>query len=409
MWMQGRNRCAWSLPILMALCLLSSPGACQKRAEETGNGSTTMASDPYPVQFADPRRSSYIPFSATCIGAVEWEKPLSKGDEPPFNPLGILVGQQVIVAYSERRAVCFSPEGSKLWTRDIFFRSPVWLVEDTVYYQSPQHIDRLGAVTREGRDVKSTLRILDANDVCSPVYLQPEAGGFYALCICRPAREVGPPFSKFYRKQYEPQEYDWVGDIKSKPPVLPLLIPELKRFVVFSDSEVLVCNSDTKEIVAEEVKRFALPLEALQCSAGKNGELYVIGREKRSTVFVALSLEGKELWRYGGTLGMRDDPKQAPLVGSDGTIFLAGGSTVVALQKGRVIHQYSTEGESIVAASVLSDGSLLVTAGKRLYQFMAEGGVQMSVKFDDPPLTPPVVDSRRRVYVATAKSLFKIQ
>ena len=410
MWMWRRTQSVPRIPLLIAFCLLSAPGACQNGADETGKRDQTMAIDPYPVKFADARRSSCIPFAGGATGAIEWEKPLSKEGEAPFNPRGMLVGQQVAVVYSEQRAICFSLEGTRLWTKDTFYRSPVWLVDDTAYFQHAKRIDRLEAVMPDGKDLNVTLRILDADDACSPLYLQPEGGSFYALCICRPTRELGTPFCKFYRKQYEPDEYDWVGDITTEAPLLPLLIPELKRFVVFSQNEVLVLNADTKKIVAEEITRFPLPMAGLQCSASKTGELYLIGGEERADILVALSLDGKELWRYTGPVGFpKSASGQPPMVGPDGTVFLLGTQNVVALQNGRVSRQYSTGEDSVRFGSVLADGSLLIVAGRRLYQFTVDAELPMTVTFDETPSTPPVIDSRGRIYLATINSLFKIR
>jgi hypothetical protein len=398
------------MSLLVACCLLCPAGACQKGVDETGKGAQTMAIDPYPIKFSDARRSSSIPFPAGGVGAIEWERPLSTDSDGPFNSVGVLLGQQVVVVYSEQRVICFSPDGRKLWAKDIFYRSPVWLVDDTAFFQRSRQIDRLEAVAPDGNDLKTTLRILDADRACAPVYLQPEGNGFYALCRCRPAKEVGPPYFKFYRKQYEPDEYDWVGEMTSEAPLLPLLIPEQRRFVVVSENEVLVLNADTKQIVAEEIRRFPLPVAGLQCSASTTGDLYLIGGEERPDVLVALSLDGKELWRYEGTEGLSQNaPGQPPMVGPDGTVFLLGTHNVVALQNGQMTRQYSTGEDSIRFGSVLSDGSILIAAGRKLYQYAADAELPMTVRFDETPVTPPVIDSHGRIYLATINTLFKIE
>jgi sugar lactone lactonase YvrE len=96
-------------------------------------------------------------------------------------------------------------------------------------------------------------------------------------------------------------------------------------------------------------------------SIAANGTIYVgsLGAVGLGTLH-AISPSGSELWRYdGGRL------RSSALIGSDGTIYIAPGASVVALQpNGIPIWQFPTERNVMASLALDGNGTLYVAAGE---------------------------------------------
>lgn len=372
-----------------------------------------MNMNPYPVIYADFMRSSFISVSPSAKGAVEWTMALRSKDEPPFRPLAILVAERHFVVYSTKSAVASTLQGKRIWEKAIRAESPVAVVQDKVYFRKPEKVDELSQVFFDGREVPGKLKILEADQACQPLYIEPLAGQFLALCRCQPPPEQGPPMSVFYAKPYEAMDFTWVRNVPGAPRLLPLHIPELQRFVVFSEQDVIVCHSMTARPAGEEIARFVYPLKkVISCSADKSGLLYLAGEDGETRVLKALTLGGEEKWSWSRPYTPPPIGASAeipPIVGAEGVVYVVLGSSVLGIKDGRLVREFEVKDAQVKGCSALADGSLLVAAGRILVLVDERGGERFRLDLGEEILTPPVVDLEGRIYVGLSNTVVKIR
>ena len=374
------------------------------------NQRITMNED-YTVLFADTRRSSFLSVTATSIGEIEWSVPLSKERNKVFNPKSVLSCGESVIVFSDSQIVAFSSTGQRLWGREKVFGSSVSVFDGKLYFRgAASEEDELNAVFCNGQNVEEQMIILDSYEHAFPIYIEPLADGLIAMCAYRVGIEDGPPEVVFYKKDYASEDYRWVSGIETTPPLLPLHIKEMNRFIVFTPEQTLVYNSAPVE-VEEELQRFQHPLpKLLECSASESGILYFLGIEEKNLMLVAVSLNGEELWRCpdlpytGYTTHL-----QPPIIGIDGLLHVAAGTTLSTVRNGDIIRKFLTKGEAISFVTALGDGTLLISAGRTLYQIDSKGEILFEILFEDEIKTPPIVDRGGKIYLASATNIIKIR
>ncbi len=363
----------------------------------------------YNMIFADSRRSSYMSIKSISSGQVEWEADLSK-NEAASSPKAVLVSEEFLVVYSGTHIAAYTNQGKRLWTKDIIFGSPVSIAEGKVFFrEKTAPIDELSAVLLDGTPVDATMIILDSYASGLPVYIEPLADTFIAMCAITGGVEDGSPEVVFYRKAYNSEDYIWVSEFVGQAPISPLHIRETNRFVVFTARDILVYNSSPPER-EQELYRYPHPVpQLLEASASQDDILYILGTEEDKVSLAALAVDGEELWRYSGIPyhGYTTYLKP-PILGPDSSVHVVAGFHLTTIKDGQLVRRFSTEKGEISFGTALADGSILLVAGMTLLQVDSEGKVILEVSFEEVLLTPPVVDQEGKIYVASAQKLYKI-
>lgn len=396
------------------LCLILSGNFPENNGDirqNDGKENNRMMSNIYPVIYSDYRRSSYIDLHSSAIGEIGWEKALNKESAPPFTPKGILMAEEQLFIYSDRKILSFNFEGEKLWDKEMRVGSGVWLDGDKVYFRKRDSIDELDRLFFNGDKAESKIWILDSDEECNPVFIEPLVNKIFVLSLCIPPPEQGTPMSIFYSKEFDSEDYIWVTNFDGESPNPPLHIAELNRFVVFSENEIITYNDLTYSPDGEEKSRFDLPVAELRgSSADKDGQLYLLGIEKNQWVLVCCTLEGEEKWRWSGTKSPSIFQSiQAPIIGVERNVHIVNARSVLTINGGQQVRQYNSENEFVRFCSSLADGSLLVSANRTLMKLNPQGFSDFEIPFEDQLFTPPVIDPNGNIYTASSTKIFQIK
>jgi hypothetical protein len=248
--------------------------------------------------------------------------------------------------------------------------------------------------------------ILDAGESSAPIYIEASAEHLYAMCFYKVHPEQGPPECIFYKKKPDGDNYIWVANFESPALFLPLHLPALNRFIVFSMSETILYESSPATI-EKEVQRFPYPLQQTQnVSADQKGILYYVGFEEGKLLLCALSLAGKELWRsaalpFTGT----KKPLLPPVIDATGNVHVVAGSSITTVANGESINTFSIAPETIDEVTALADGSLLAVTPRALYQIAPDRSIAWEFAATPPIQAPAVIDNNGSVYIVTMNKL----
>ncbi|MEW5922879.1 MAG: hypothetical protein AB1746_02725 [Candidatus Zixiibacteriota bacterium] len=385
-------------------------GAGSGNNKDLNKESNGMTTNTYPVIFADAGRSSFINAGSESEGYLTWKKFFDEEDKTPLNPRAILIGGKRIIVYSNDKLIGYDTDGMRLWSKPMREESPLSIHKDQIYFRKTEAIDELAAVDFNGREIQQTMWILESDNACSPLYIEPLDSGFFALCLCSAPPEQGRPGIVFYKKRYETEKFIWSGNIPGRPAAPPLHIAEGDKFIVFSEKEVIVYNAAAAGSEGEVVARFPLPFqEIFSCSGVKDSLLYMLGNQENKIFLAAIAMDGTEKWRFkidGALSGVLS--KQPPVIGVDDLIHIPAGRTLKTIHNGQLVREFTIEERTIDHCTALADGSVLITAKNSLYRADASGQKIYGLLFDHDITTPPVVDAQGHVYIATAFELMRI-
>lgn len=400
------KRCSLILFIVCA-CVLWATCEATPRSNAKKDNNKTMSND-YLRLFADTCLSSFIDFnSSSKTGEVVWEVKINEDKEPSFDAKVILAADNFLVVYSSKQIAVFSSQGKKLWVEEYIAGSPVSIYANNIYFRSPKtEEDRLSAIHLGGTAVEAEMILLDTFESAQPVYIEPMTDGLIAACAYATGSEEGPPETVFYKKQYDTRDYLWVSSFFGYSNSLPLHIKTVNRFVIFGGTKVMVFNSAPKD-VEEEVANFSLPLDMLlTASADQNGILYLLGTSGRRIVIVALTLDGRELWRYEKIpYGGDRSNLQPPMVGIDGLIHVAVGTTMTTIKAGKLVRTFRTDSGPIGYVTALADGAVLISSNRTLYQIDSNGKRVFKAELTVPIVAPAVLTETGNVCVITSNTI----
>ncbi len=418
----------WPVHLLALLCALASarcsmcsgpgPGGAARGAKATrpGNGPTLapkkqkikdkkmVEQTTYPVFLANTLRNSAVTAASRSAGAVVWSRPhgLPKNDLPRY----LLLWQGRVLAESPRRLLLLSHEGKRLWERAKQQGAFAAVAGDELLHHQNTR-QRLDVVDVHNAVKQDNIELPPAgDDEFELSFYAPHGKG--RLLVAQV--DTGSTMQVHTRKQDHGEMYSvWERDIDGQLS-LPPIYDAAARQVLFTTSlkvrRVSVRNG--KEDAGWELTIY----QPQNWSADGRGNLYVTGLhmteagQKRS-VLLALTLAGKELWRWSGSPKLASwSPRQPPIVGTDGRIHAFSAQAVLTFKEGKLVWDYKA---APTYGTALPDGSLLVTTGNNLVRLDRDGDRLFTVALGNPALTPPVVDGNGDVYVATTTNLVKIQ
>ena len=365
----------------------------------------------YPVIFADTRRSSFINTTSLCEGKISWQKNLADNDELTFYPRAILISGNLIFAYSNDFIAAFNTNGIKKWTRNIRPGSPVSIDNNLIYYRNPEAYDELSAVTFDNKTEDKKMWLLESDDACTPLYIEPLESSFLALCQCISPPEQGKSMFLYYKKEYTTENFTWVENIYGRTQIPPLHFTESDHFVVFAPGEIIIYNSAAKKNGDNIINHFQYPLKTIISASGdKDGVIYLFGENEDRLVLSAMDQTGKERWNWlGPPKSFSLKFKQPPIIGVNNSIHLIIGTRVITIREGQILNEYSTGNEQIDYCSAIADGSIFISADNWLYQIDSNGLERIKIQIDDKILTPPVIDSEGNVFISTSNKIIKIK
>ena len=436
--MWGLSKSGWRVPIaLAAAALLAVLTTTTHSQTVTGKAQHMTIASSYPVTFASPRRDSALTTATAATGTVTWSRNMQLNASPDWPPAILLWGErEVLVTYTTLIAV--DRDGTALWRRPIQGGTPAAVGGGTLYAKGKHHC--LEALDLNDRMVLDEAPFPGAmGDEVRVSLFWPEADSFLAA-LFQPGEDGtadGDPVDRRLRldgmivlKNRYPTTYgDWQKSFPGRSRLPPLLQPDSGILTLFTHEAIRVDMAGEQEL-----SRFAIPLEQVtEWSVDTEGVYVVTGRSGGHNTLVALSATGAELWRWVDS--ETADPwagRQPPIRGAHGRVYALTEGRVLAIENGRLLWQFDARSDDLrhgakleegsfeikdgvlIAkgrlrhGSVLADGSLLVTRGRKLHHLNAQGAKIFTVEAASDILSPPVVDAAGHIYVATASALLRI-
>ena len=400
-----------------------------------------MTTSSYPVRFASARRDSALAVLTTATGKVVWSKETGKTTSADWPPTVLVWGDRLLVA-SAPDMVLFDSRGERLWTRQKQIATPVASAQGKLYFKAKSRF--LEALDGADQPVLKDAPFPGATSADVKVDLfWPREDDFVAVLAdpgdsevsdgSSPDTPLAPPKAIILRNRYPTTYGDWQLALKGLQTMTPLFVPERQIVALMFDDLVRI-----DLLKRQQVSAFKVPLATRTEWSVDADEVYCFtGYEESSPgktkVLMALSADGRELWRW--TDSTNNDTwavRQPPIRAMGGRVYALTQGRVLAVEQGKLVWQYDTRSDSLQHGakvdsgsfeikdgrllatgslrhgSVLGDGSLLVTGGKTLHHLSAAGRKLFSVSVDSDILSPPVVDADGHIYVATATHLIRI-
>ena len=272
---------------------------------------------------------------------------------------------------------------------------------DRVFYQNGYFF--LDCVTLDGEQVMRSLPLPGcAGDQTVLQLFAPSQDTFVLSCQVLEWPEEPPSF-QLVGAEYGSPTGEWTWEREGGMSLPPLYCDATKRAFLTSD-EVLVFDAET----GEELTSFPLPMPAVSnWSAAPGGDLFALGEAEAGSTLVALDTKGEPKWRWNLPEGGSWVRNQPPILGMDGEVCVLAKSGVWCVKEGEQLWHYAAE--ALKFGCSLADGSFLVTIGSKLVQIGPDGADRFSVDLPEPAATPPTVDSKGRVWVATQSQLLRIE
>jgi hypothetical protein len=353
--------------------------------------------------FESPKRDCSISTVANGKGAIIWSSELY-GPVSDINKLLIWEGNIVVTTYSE--IYVFKNDGKRLWERKKQDGSDVSLGNGLAYYENEDN--KLDAVNTYNQLILDNAYFPGAmNREFHVELIWPMENEFISAVYWQGRIPDGMGYETGWRRTiYGKMLASFGKDYDGFSLLPPVFIPELEHLLISVNYDIIYINTKN----GEEIKRFKLPdKNPIDWSADSESLVFLFGNDDLYKLMVCTSLEGEEKWRWEDTSKLVGwIKKQPPVRWGSKRVYALTDRSILAIEEGKLIWSYD---EFIAAprnASSLSDGSVLITAGKTLTLLNSLGKLIFDVSLEEDILSPPIVDAEGNIYVATDKKLYKI-
>jgi hypothetical protein len=358
----------------------------------------------YPMEHAGPARRCAVEARYEGAGKVVWSRQVSSNERGRAVTGLLLWHDRPVVSLASTTRV-FTPDGTNLWERARLPHSPVAVGNGLLYYENNNY--KLDAVNPSNELELDSVPFPVAMDAEVHVRLMwPMPKAMLAVAFW-PGREPDQkPDILWAKTVYGHRIGEQGGNIRQWLHLPPVYVPEQDR--------LCLCAGDTIECISvgegNKVASFAIPIKVpVDWHADAHGALCLIGYEGDRKVLVGLSPAGAVTWRWiDAESPDRWVEGQPPVQGGEGNVFALTERRLLAFRNGKLAWQYESKEAPLRRATSLADGSILITAGKKLLHLGADGKEHVSVALDGEIVTSPVVDTQGHVYVATETHLIRI-
>ena len=393
---------------------------------------------PYPAAFGGPRRTSRQPVALRLRGEMAWQAAL--GIPAHHRPREILACHGVGLLQAGEAVLAFEPAGGRLrWRRDKRPDSPMALLNDELFYESPlQHLESVGV---DGQARRARLPFPgNPNLEYQVVQFWPDEAGFVTT-IVEPdpkydSEDKGAggkrPKAWLRASRYGAPTSDTNHEFSGQPRLPTLYLPESRRWVMDLDGQTTVAEAGRRGLPRSRPRALD---ETMQWSADETGRLYLTGRIGLKRRLACTGLDGAPAWHWDDPASEDDpwSPLQPPSPGPDFTLALTAGR-LLAIRQGELAWTFDARSDSLrhganvndgsfevrdgrllakgrlQTFTVLSDGSVLLAGERTLWQLDAQGRVLARLAFEETlAAVPPVANGDGLVYVATATRLIAVR
>lgn len=369
----------------------------------------TMTDALYSQRFANARMSGGVPVACSARGTLAWSLPLARNTK--VEARGLLVAGDTVFVDALQSLIACAPNGSRLWEREKFYGAPVAIRDGLIFYTSAARRSRMAAVDLNNQPRFEDMWIPDVGEQCSLVLFDPFERGLVAQVQFSDVPDADEQEVMLYRRVDGELGHAWSCRFPHGRATLPPIVcHEQGRIVSAVDGEAVILDPSASQRVAQPLARFPLPfgLDTRWVSADAAGNLHWCGSDKRCPSLCITDLSGKELWRWNTWDRLRgEDTIVAPPVLGAGRVHVVTTRAVYTIATGRTLWTYSAPA-ALAGATALGDGSLVVSGARHLVRLDAAGQRIFELPFDEPLVTPPVVDGAGHVYVASTGTLYAV-
>lgn len=365
----------------------------------------------YPKIFADYQQSSFQNQTTKAVGHRLWLLPNPDSSQKDF-PAAIIVAESgLTVQYGDRfRQIGF--DGTMKWEMPNDPGIPVFVGDTVVYFRGTNHF--LQGVTFDKKTVLTDFTIPRCRDRGGVPMVQARGDNHFLIQTFNMAPEVivdSPPEPPDYNLMLMGPEghtdCDWMREFEGN--ALPALVTSDNARVVLLNAASGVMVFDI--VTGKTMNSFEITKAGFQQVSLDRRDRFVVSLydAKAQPQLACYSLSGKAIWSCPLPSAERRDFRQPPAVDSDNRIAYIWGDTLLAIAEGTVRWRHVVPTTSFVPyITVLGDNSLLLAAGNTLWHLNRDGKLLLEICLEpeEQVTTPPVIDSRGRIYVGTTAGVY---
>jgi outer membrane protein assembly factor BamB len=362
----------------------------------------------YPKIYADYQQRSFQTQTAKLSGTRLWFVPTSEMTHNQ-HPKLILLHQAGLTVQFQSRLIGIGYDGNRAWETACDGDLPAVAGNGNVYYRG---IDGdLHGIDPEGRELFDEFPIPNCFDLGGVLAVKPiQEDLFLFQTFNRPEEvEAGyPPEKDDYNLILTGPEmgvqWKWLQQFEGK--VLPgIASDDENSFIMLNDrSQITAFNiEDGKQTKQFSVEGATFADASIDHENNLIVALKTIDGERK---LVSYTLSGELNWEYllPSAAGWSHQP---PAIDSNDRMYYIVNSTLLAIDKGRLIWEKEVPSGRLQYLTILGDNSILVVAGIEIDHFDGDGNVLLEMELEEEEVitTPPVVDDKCRLYIGTVSGV----
>ena len=356
----------------------------------------------YAQRFANARLNGAVAAPCSAQGVMAWSQVLARGK--PVEARGLLTVGEIVLVDTLQSIIAYSAAGVRLWERDKFYGTPVVIRDGLIYYTRAARRSRMEVIDTNNTVKHSDVWIPNVSEQAALILFDPFEVGMTAQVQMSDVPDADEQEVLIYQRVDGGLGFAWSCAFPhGRASLPPIICREQSRLVAAVDAEAMVFELFSKQRSAQPLARFPLPfgMQTQWLSADATGLLYWCGIDRRRAALCVTDLTGKEVWRWMATGGLSGQEQWvAPAVVSDACAHIVTSQAIYAVANGKNVWDFKSS-TPLVGATALNEGSLLVSSAKSFMRFDATGKVVCDVPSDVAYVTPPVVDTKGNVYVAS--------
>jgi hypothetical protein len=354
----------------------------------------------YRQPYSNPQLNSFQPVKLTASGRLAWKIVFNDGSVPGEPEFILLLDDNfAIVDYGE---AIFAVDLNKMKCLGYRSKSANSFVSigpaDTFYFADSFQL------------IRATLNDFKADP---PDFFVPGLGQYSELRGLIPLeniflaavqnlgnRKYPAKSLTLFQKPYESLNCDWRLEFDGL--VLSAPATSANQFAIARENTI--CLIDKQGKISRELPGEFSPIS---CSIGPDDIIYLVCATPAGPMLKALDQNLELKWE---AVCGKQKLAQPPLVDPVPTIYLVGEGSVTAFQNGRMLWETPLSSES-PAATMAQGGKMIISDGARIGCLNGAGTIDWSYEEKDGEifLTPPVLDSKGRILVATAGAILMIE
>lgn len=200
-------------------------------------------------------------------------------------------------------------------------------------------------------------------------------------------------------------------DEQGGPVVMADLVRKSSLLLAALDGDSIVLATENHVYVvdlATEIKQALTgSFRPVALSLDETGRIYMLVLVEDQLYLWSVTQSGERLYSFALPPAAR--PEHPPVVGYDHTVYLASGTSILAVAQDGKLSWSRTTKAYIGGATVAADDQLLVSEGSEIAAYNASGERRVVSVIPAAAATPPILTDRGELLVASSETLFCLQ